>query len=195
MLERATPRSKLLVLVRDPPHIVASALDGQREGAWAWRERRARGSSRGNNLADTKPVGFARRRAEIVRRDSTPQGRPTINTARVRVASSGMRICAPTPSQSWSRICAELELQAGAEELTKIATEHDFDRIPEADRGGVGKFFRKATPGSWREDLMPKQIAEIERIAGDVLDAFYPGWESGAADGGRQSAAAPVVDD
>ncbi len=31
---------------------------------------------------------------------------------------------------------------------------------------------------------MPKQIAEIERIAGDVLDAFYPGWESAAADGG-----------
>ena len=171
MLERATPRSKLLVLVRDPRDIVASALDGQREGAWAWRDVARGVPRRGNNLADTKPVGFARRRAEIVRRDfhAARQAYDQHSQGpRCFVRYEDLRA---DPVAELSRICAELELQAGPEELTKITAEHDFDRIPEADRG-VGKFFRKATPGSWREDLMPKQIAEIERIAGDVLDAL-----------------------
>jgi hypothetical protein len=42
-----------------------------------------------------------------------------------------------------------------------------------AEEKGPGKFRRKAQPGSWREDLTPKQLAAIEEITGPILGRFY----------------------
>ena len=44
---------------------------------------------------------------------------------------------------------------------------------PQRERG-EGKFYRKATPGGWREDLTPEQVQIVERITAPVLEEFYP---------------------
>jgi hypothetical protein len=48
-----------------------------------------------------------------------------------------------------------------------------WDNIPE-DRKGEGKFFRKASPGGWQEDLTPEQAKMVEQITGPLLKDFYP---------------------
>jgi hypothetical protein len=45
--------------------------------------------------------------------------------------------------------------------------------IPE-EKKGEGKFYRKASPGSWREDLTPKQIKMVEKETAPVIKAYYP---------------------
>jgi hypothetical protein len=47
-----------------------------------------------------------------------------------------------------------------------------WENIPEDLKGG-GKFFRKASPGGWREDLTPEQAEMVEKITAPVLAEFY----------------------
>jgi hypothetical protein len=50
---------------------------------------------------------------------------------------------------------------------------HSWESIPEEEKG-EGKFYRKATPGGWREDLTPGQIEAVERITAPLLKELYP---------------------
>jgi hypothetical protein len=40
---------------------------------------------------------------------------------------------------------------------------------------GAGRFYRKGTPGGWREDLTPQQVRIVEEITAPLLRDFYPG--------------------
>jgi hypothetical protein len=51
---------------------------------------------------------------------------------------------------------------------------HAWENIPEEEKG-QGKFYRKATPGGWREDLTPGQVEIVEQVSAPLLKAFYPG--------------------
>jgi len=58
-------------------------------------------------------------------------------------------------------------------ELSRIVEKHSWENIPE-DQKGEGKFYRKASPGGWREDLTPKQAETVERITAPLLKELYP---------------------
>jgi hypothetical protein len=49
----------------------------------------------------------------------------------------------------------------------------DWENVPEKEKG-PGKFHRKGTPGSWREDLSPQHIEMVERITAPLPKEFYP---------------------
>jgi hypothetical protein len=70
------------------------------------------------------------------------------------------------------RIFDTLGLPADEEQLSWVVEQHSWENIPE-DEKGKGKFFRKATSGSWREDLTPQQVETIEREAAPILEEFY----------------------
>ncbi len=63
-------------------------------------------------------------------------------------------------------------LLADEEELGRVVEQHSWENIPE-DEKGRGKFFRKAMPGSWQEDLASEQIETVERITAPILKEFY----------------------
>ncbi|MGH3144693.1 MAG: hypothetical protein ACRDTR_02720 [Rubrobacter sp.] len=44
--------------------------------------------------------------------------------------------------------------------------------MPE-DQKGEGKFYRKASPGGWRDDLTPEQVEVVEKITAPLLKEFY----------------------
>ncbi|CAN5145551.1 hypothetical protein BH18ACT10_BH18ACT10_16580 [soil metagenome] len=50
---------------------------------------------------------------------------------------------------------------------------HSWENIPEG-KNGPDKFYRKASPGGWREDLTPEQVQTVERITASLLEEFYP---------------------
>lgn len=70
------------------------------------------------------------------------------------------------------RIYAALEIEADEKELARTVEKHAFESIPEENRG-QGKFYRKASPGGWREDLTPEQAKMVEEITAPLLDEFY----------------------
>ncbi len=71
------------------------------------------------------------------------------------------------------RIYSTLGIEVGEEELTRVVEKHSWENIPEEEKG-EGKFYRKATPGGWREDLTPEQAKIIEKVTAPLLEKFYP---------------------
>ena len=58
--------------------------------------------------------------------------------------------------------------------MGRVLRKHSWGSIPEEEKG-EGKFYRKATPGGWREDLTPEQAETVEKITAPLLTEFYPG--------------------
>ncbi len=71
------------------------------------------------------------------------------------------------------RSYSQLGVTVDEGELSRAVEKHSWENIPEEDKG-EGKFYRKATPGGWREDLTPEQIEIVERIVAPLLKEFYP---------------------
>ena len=70
------------------------------------------------------------------------------------------------------RIHDDLDLEIGPAELSESVAKRSWENIPE-EKKGPGKSRRKATPGSWREDLTPEQAQTVKRITAPLLQEFY----------------------
>ena len=70
------------------------------------------------------------------------------------------------------RIYSSLGIPVDERELSRAVKKHSWENVPEEEKG-EGKFYRKATPGGWREDLTPEQIEIVERITAPLLKEFY----------------------
>lgn len=75
--------------------------------------------------------------------------------------------------EEMSRIYSELGISVDEDELSRAVEKRSWKNIPEEKRG-VGKFYRKAKPGGWKEDLTPEQAAIVEKICTPILEEFYP---------------------
>jgi hypothetical protein len=58
-------------------------------------------------------------------------------------------------------------------ELAQVVEKHSWENIPEEQKG-EGKFYRKATPGGWRDDLTEEQAEMVERVTAPLLKELYP---------------------
>jgi hypothetical protein len=67
---------------------------------------------------------------------------------------------------------AALDVEADEAQLEAAVEKHSWENMPVSEKG-KGKFFRKAQPGSWRDDLSPKQVELIENITGPLLSKYY----------------------
>ena len=76
------------------------------------------------------------------------------------------------PVATMGRICSELGLAVGGDEIRRAVEKNSWEKVPE-DEKGSGKFYRKASPGGWREDLSPEQVSLIEEIAAEPIAEFY----------------------
>jgi hypothetical protein len=70
------------------------------------------------------------------------------------------------------RLYSDLGIAVDPGELERAVERHAWEAIPE-DVKGPGKFYRKASPGGWREDLTPKQARIVEEITAPVMGEFY----------------------
>ncbi len=177
LLGEALPESRVVFLVRDPRDVVSSALDAHREGSWTSKHRRW-GGNKPLTEADTNPDSFVRKRAEVYERDiaSSKEAYDAHEGPKVLVRYEDLR--ADTLAEM-RRVYSELGMAAEEGELARVVEEHSWENIPE-EKKGEGKFYRKATPQGWREDLTPRQVEIVGEVAGPLLDAFYPDWKSSA---------------
>ncbi len=70
------------------------------------------------------------------------------------------------------RMYSELGIEVDEGELARVVEKHSWENIPE-DKKGEGKFYRKATPQGWREDLTPEQARIVEKVTAPLLEDFY----------------------
>ena len=171
LLMEALPESRMILLVRDPRDVVASLLDAAREGGWLYESREGRMGRRPRKI-DRRPNSFVRERANMYRRgvESAWQAYDTHEGPKVLVRYEELR--ADTLAEM-RRIYSVLGVPVEEEELRRAVEKHSWENVPEEEKGR-GKFYRRGTPGGWKEDLTPRQVEVVERTTAPLLQRFYP---------------------
>ena len=171
LLVEALPESRIILLVRDPRDIVASHMDAAKRGSWM---HQLIGDSKQAEVADVverEPDVFVESAVELLMRNMVGGKRAYEAHRGPKVLVRYEELLADTLG-TMRRIFDTLGLPADEEELARVVEQHAWENIPE-DEKGKGRFFRKGTPGSWREDLTPEHVEIVEQMAAPILEEFY----------------------
>jgi hypothetical protein len=170
LLLEALPESRMILLVRDPRDIVASWLDAMGEGGWQKRQNRRAGSER-KVLADKRQDATVRKLARryLDNLQMSKQAYDDHRGQKTLVLYEDLRF---DTVGTMKGLYSDLGIAVDEAQLVRAVEKHAWENIPE-DMKGAGKFFRKASPGGWREDLTTEQAETVERITAPVLAEFY----------------------
>jgi hypothetical protein len=171
LIMEALPESGMVLLIRDPRDVVASWLDATRKGGWQTR-RRGEGGRRAESRAETNPNAFVRHHADVYVRHVGGARRAYDEHGGHKVVVRYEDLRADTLG-TMRRMYGELGVPVDEAELARSVEKHSWENIPEEEKGR-GKFYRKAMPQAWREDLTRRQVKTVERITAPLLEEFYP---------------------
>ncbi|CAN5792388.1 hypothetical protein BH23ACT11_BH23ACT11_16540 [soil metagenome] len=165
----ALPESRMILLVRDPRDVTASALDAKRKGNWMYEGLDQ--SRRNRSRVDENPNAFVRARATTYLRamSRAKQAYDAHKGHKTLVRYEDLR---SDTLGSMQALCSALDLPVRKEDLARVVDWHSWDNVPELEKG-AGNFYRKASPGSWKGDLTPRQIKIIEETTSSLLEEFY----------------------
>jgi hypothetical protein len=169
-LMEALPESRMILLVRDPRDVVSSSLDATREGSWQKEQRRASGSGR-KSLTAKQPDAVVKRSAKKYLRNME-RAREAFDAHTGPKSLVRYEDLLADTLGAMRRVYSELGMEAKGDSLARAVEKHSWEAIPE-DMKGQGKFYRKASPGGWEEDLTPRQVEIVEEISAPLLDEFY----------------------
>lgn len=172
LLCEAMTESRMILLIRDPRDVAASSLEAHQKGGWLYEWAGETERKKWNAVPDKNPDEFIKTRANYYMQNigTAKQAYDAHKGPKVLVRYEDLR--ADTLG-TMKRIYSTLEIPVNEGELAEIVEKHSWENIPE-DEKGVGKFNRKAVPGSWRGDLTPKQAEIVERTTSPILKEFYP---------------------
>ena len=163
LLMEATPGSRMIFLIRDPRDVIASRLDAFKEGGWAIQDRDLSTTEKINEQTERLARDYLRVVSKVQEAYDAHPGRKAL------VRYEDLRHDTVNVLRA---MYDALEVEADQAQIEAAATKHSWEQIPEEEKG-KDKFFRKAQPGGWRDDLSPEQITLIEDITGPLLSRYY----------------------
>ncbi|MGH3145555.1 MAG: sulfotransferase domain-containing protein [Rubrobacter sp.] len=170
LLMEAFPESRMILLVRDPRDMVASALDAYKKGNWAFTHTHEDGQVEAA-LATEQPDAFVKMKAGKYLQNVG-------NARRAYEAHEGRKVLVryedlrSDTTVTMKSLYSALEMPVNEDELALAVGKHAWESIPEEEKG-PGRFYRKARPGGWKEELTKEQTAVIEEITGPIIEEFY----------------------
>jgi hypothetical protein len=166
------PESRMIWLLRDGRDVVDSWLDAHRAGAWALDE-------------GAFPVAPQGREALIRWQSSVWSYRTGVVMDAYRRHDPSRRILVRyedllrAPDRELTRICGSFGIGVDRRRLREIAREHDYERVPSAEKG-ARKAIRSARPGSWQRHMSPSEQATMYEAMGERLVevGYLPGFHT-----------------
>ncbi len=172
LIMEALPESRMILLVRDSRDVVASYIDANSQGGWIY-ERYKRAFLEGERVTPDKDAGtFVRRHAGSYLRKLSKAKEAYDAHQGYKALIRYEELHSDTLS-TMKRIYSTLGIEVDEEELARVVKKHSWGNIPEGKKG-EGKFYRKATPGGWREDLTREQVEIVENITAPLMKELYP---------------------
>jgi O-antigen biosynthesis protein len=163
LLLEATPESRMIFLIRDPRDVIASRLEAFGEGGWTGQDRDYSTTEKLN--AQTKRLAEDYFRV-VSKVQEAYEGHPG---KKVLVRYEDLR---HDTINTLKAMYDALKVEADEAQIEAAVVKHSWARVPEEEKG-KDKFFRKAQPGSWREDLSSEQVKLIEDITDPILSKYY----------------------
>jgi hypothetical protein len=163
LLLEATPDSRLIFLIRDPRDVVASRLDAFRKGSWTRQDRDYSTDEELYEFTGHLAEEYSKVVSQVEKAYEAHPGRKTIVRYEDLMSDA---------ANTLKIMYAALELEADPAQLEAAVAKHSWARIPDSEKGS-GKFYRKAEPGGWKDDLSAEQIKLIEDITGPLLSKYY----------------------
>jgi GT2 family glycosyltransferase len=163
LLLEATPESRLIFLIRDPRDVVASRLDAFEKGSWSAQNRDYDTAEKLYAFTKHLAEDYFKVVSQVQRAYEAHPGK------KVLVRYEDLREDAVGTLKA---MYAALEIEADESRLEAAVAKHSWEQIPDRDKGS-GRFYRKAEPGGWREDLSLEQIKLVEDITSPILSRFY----------------------
>jgi hypothetical protein len=167
------PESRLIFLARDGRDVIDSLLDAMmRADSW-WQKNQ---SGRPRVAADR--LGFIRQNARLW----LSRTRSTQRAFEITAPERRMLVRYEQLLEETQPLLAEmlrwLEVERTSEQVADVVERRSFAAIP-GDQKGPGKRARSASPGLWRERLLPNEVEVIEDAMGEKLrELGYPAAET-----------------
>jgi Sulfotransferase domain len=172
LLMEALPESRMVLLARDPRDVVASAMDARSEGGWNY-ERNKQLYLQGQRVpANKNPDAFAEGRAKNYL-EGMGKAKEAYDAHKGHKALVKYEDLRADALGTMKRMYSELGIEVDEGELAQVVKKHSWENIPEENKG-EGKFYRKASPGGWKDDLTPEQAQIVERVTAPLLEQLYP---------------------
>jgi hypothetical protein len=167
----ALPESRMILLARDPRDVVASSMDAKGEGGWNYENNKKLYLEGRWKSSSKNPDAFAKERARryLEGMGKAKEAYDAHEGPKVLVRYEELR---SDTLGTMKRLYSALGIAVDEEELERVVEKHSWENIPEEEKG-EGKFYRKATPGGWREDLTPEQVHFVEEATRPLLENFY----------------------
>jgi hypothetical protein len=156
------PESSLIFLLRDGRDVVDSWLDAYRDGSWATDEGAFPVDDGGRLPLIRWQSSVWLHRTQVVQ-DTYARTDPS---RRLLIRYEEMRA---DPVGALERIRELLDIEAGPDELARIARANEFSRVPKRRRGS-GQEIRRAQPGGWIDHMSREEILAMHEILAAKLD-------------------------
>jgi hypothetical protein len=163
LLMDATRGSRMIFLIRDPRDVIASRLDAFKEGGWAIQDRDLSTPEKIREQTERLAKDYLRVVSKVQEAYDAQPGK------KVLVRYEDLRY---DTVKVMKAMYDALEVEADEAQIEAAVEKHSWEQIPESEKG-KDKFFRKAQPGGWRDDLSKEQIKLIEDITGPLISKYY----------------------
>lgn len=173
LMTEAMPESRLIFLLRDPRDVVSSWLDAFGEDSWTSTNREYDTDEKLNTHTRFLSERYLKVVSQVQKAYEAHSGKKAfVRYEDLRRDTFG------TMYATYQSLGIEVDEAS----LRTAVEKHAWESIPES-RKGSGKFYRKAAPGGWREDLTPAQIRIVEEVTSSVISEFYGGEVQGGEPG------------